>query len=80
MGSFDSQSPDTLDDEQIERLAAVVVEDFGLALGRIQFHEIVLMLFENIAGFELMTQHQQHAHVRSMWVAYRRLVAVTRSH
>jgi hypothetical protein len=80
MGSFDSHSPDTLDDEQIERLAVIVVEDFGLALGRIQFHEIVLMMFENIAGFELMTQQQQHSHVRSMWVAYRRLVAVTRSH
>ena len=79
MGSFDSNSPHSLDDEQIERLVAIVVDDFGPALGRIQFNEIVLMPFEDIAGFELMTQ-QQHAHVRSMWVAYRRLVALTRSH
>src|SRR5881628_2602250 len=54
MGSFDSQSPHALGDEQIERLAAIVVEDFGAALGRIQFHDIVLMMFEDIAGFEAM--------------------------
>jgi hypothetical protein len=60
MGSFDSKSPHALDDEQIERLAAIVVEDFGPNLHRTQFNDVILMLFEDIAGFELMTQHQQH--------------------
>ncbi len=53
MGSFDSRSAHSLDDEQIERLATIFFEDFGLAPGRIQFHDIVLMMFEDIAGFDL---------------------------
>jgi hypothetical protein len=80
MASSDTQSPHALSDEQIERLAAVVVDEFGPGLTRTQFNDVVLALFEDIAGLEVLTKHQQHAHLRSMWVTYRRLVASTRSH
>ena len=67
-------------DTQIERLAAIVVEDFGPDLSRTQFNDVVPMLFEGIAGFEHLTQQQQAFQLRATWVIYRKLVASANSH
>ncbi len=79
MGPFDIDSPHALDDEQIEWLAAILVEDYGPDLTRIRFNDVALLL-EDIAGCEVMTQQQANEHVRNAWIVYRRLVASTRSH
>jgi hypothetical protein len=80
MDSFDTQSLHALTDEQIERLAAVIVEDFGPDLSRTQFNDVALLLLEDIAGCEVMTQQQTDEHVRSAWITYRRLITSNRSH
>ena len=80
MDSFDTQSPHALTDEQIERLAAIVVEDLGPDMSRTQFDDVACLLLEDIAGCDVMTQQEQAEHVRNVWMVYRRLVRSNRSH
>jgi hypothetical protein len=56
-----TQSMHTLDDEQIGTLASVAMEDFGPGLTRTEFNDVMLWLFESIAGFEtlLWSKYQQ---------------------
>jgi hypothetical protein len=80
MDPTDNETLTALTDEQIEGLAAIVFEDFGPALPRVQFNDVVRLLFEDVAGFELMSQQTAADHLRSLWIVYRRLVASNRSH
>lgn len=68
MDSTDNDSLRALTDEQIERLAAIVVEDFGLGLSRPQFNGVVLLMFEDVAGFDVMPQREQASHLRALWI------------
>jgi len=36
--------------------------------------------FEDVAGFDAMTQQQADEHLRSLWITYRRLITSNRSH
>jgi hypothetical protein len=58
MEPTDSQTLTSLTDEQIERLAAVVLDEFGPSLSRRQFDDVALALFEDVPGSELMTANQ----------------------
>lgn len=68
MDSTNNDSLHALTDEQIERLAAIVVEDFGPDLSRTQFNDVVRLLFEDVAGFEVMPPSQAAEHVRNLWI------------
>jgi hypothetical protein len=80
MDSTDNETLTALDDEQIERLAAIVLEDFGPGLHRTGFDNVVLLMFEDVAGYDVMPQREQASHLRSLWVTYRRLVTSNRTH
>ena len=80
MDSTDNDSLRALTDEQIECLAAVVVEDFGPDLSRTQFNDVVLLLFEDVAGFEAVPQKRLAEHLRSLWIVYQRIGTLNRSH
>ena len=80
MDSTDNDSLHALTGEQIERLATILVEDFGPGLSRTQFDNVVLLMFEDVAGFEVMPPSQAAEHVRNLWITYRRLVRSNRSH
>jgi hypothetical protein len=76
----DNDSLHALTDEQVERLATIVLEDFGPRLYRTQCNDVVRALFEDVAGFEVMTRAQAAEHLRALWITYRRLVRSNRSH
>ena len=80
MDSTDNESLHGLTDEQIERLAGIVFEDFGPGLSRTQFDDVVLLMFEDVPGFDVMGREQQDAHLRALWITYRRLIRSNRSH
>ncbi|MEJ1966261.1 MAG: hypothetical protein WDO56_33805 [Gammaproteobacteria bacterium] len=77
---MDSTDTHNLTDDQIERLAAILVEDFGPGLHRTEFDNIVLLMFEDIAGLHVMPQQQVSECLRVLWITYRRLVTSNRSH
>jgi hypothetical protein len=49
MDSSNNQSPD---DDEMGRLVSIAAEEFGLGLTRNQFNEVMLALFEHIAGLK----------------------------
>lgn len=51
MDPTDTQSSHALTDDQIERLAVAVLNQFGSELSRIEFNQAVLMLLEDVAGW-----------------------------
>ena len=80
MDSFASASLHALTDEQIERLAAAVVDEFGPGLTRAQFDDVVLTLFENIAGFETISRERMARYLRTLWATYRPSNTSSRAH
>jgi len=70
MDSFDSQSHNALDDDEISRLVSFVVEEFGPALARSQFNDVTLALFEHIAGLETIPPTIARQYLNSLWSKY----------
>ena len=69
-----TQSPSPmhqLDDDQLATLISIVIEESGDKLTRRQFDDAVLMLFENIAGFESLPRRQADRYLKSLWTMYR---------
>jgi hypothetical protein len=74
MDSFDSQSLNALDDEEMSRLVSLVVEEFGPALARSQFNDVMLALFEHIAGLETIPATTARQYINCLWSMYQRTV------
>jgi hypothetical protein len=74
MDSFDSQSPHSLNDEQMAILVSVILEEFGGGLTRAQFDTAMLALFEHIAGFETLPPKRSERYLKILWSKYRQAI------
>lgn len=70
MDSSDTQSHHSLDDDEMSRLVSIVVEEFGPALARTQFNDVMLALFEHIAGLETIPPTIARQYVNTLWSMY----------
>jgi hypothetical protein len=48
-------------------LGAVALEDFGPGLTRTEFNDVILWLFESIAGFETLPSKLTQWYLRLLW-------------
>ena len=71
MDSSDTQSPHTLNDDEMGRLVSIALEEFGRGLTRIQFNEVMLALFEHIAGLETLSHKHRIQYLKILWSKYR---------
>ena len=71
MDSTDIRSLFGLTDDELDRLVEVIVEQCGSHLSRDQFSEAVLSLFEDVAGFEVITIKRANWYIAAMWRRYR---------
>lgn len=71
MDSTDENSIDMLADDELERLVEIIIEQRGRSLGRGCFTNEVMMLFEDIAGLELMTKKKAGQYAHAAWRRYR---------
>ena len=76
---MDSSDTQSLTDDDIGRLVSVVIEDFGPALTRRQFNDVMLGLFENIAGLETLTRKHQQRYLIILWFKYQQAVLAHQS-
>ncbi len=76
----DNQSPHALDDEQIGVLISLVMEDLGAGLTRTGFNDVMLWLFENIAGFETLPSKLTQWYLALLWSKYRQAIKVNPLH
>jgi hypothetical protein len=67
MDFSDTQSLHELDDEQISMLAVLVHGVYGPDLTRAQFNDVMLGLFEQIAGFEILPARVRQQHLTTLW-------------
>jgi hypothetical protein len=71
MDSTDHRSFAALNNDELDRLVEVVIEDFGSTLDRRQFTDVTLALFEDVAGFEVITTKKASRYVAALWRRYR---------
>ena len=71
MASFDTQSLHALDDEQLWMLAVLVHGAYGPDLTRTQFNDVMLGLFEQIAGLDNLPPTIRRLHLTTPWLRYR---------
>ena len=60
-----------LNRDQIDMLVRIVREDLGDSVARSQFNESMLLIFENIAGFEALPQRASRLLLDKLWQEYR---------
>jgi hypothetical protein len=67
MEFIDTQS---LSDDEMGRLVGIAMEEFGPALTRTQFNEVMLALFEHIAGLERLPRKRRQKYLTLLWLKY----------
>ena len=67
MDSSDTQSLHALDDEQLWMLAVLVHGVYGPDLTRTQCNDVMLDLFEQIAGLEILPARVRQRHLTTLW-------------
>jgi hypothetical protein len=70
MHSSDTRSLHALDDEQLWMLAVLVHGVYGADLTRTRFNEVMLGLFEQIAGLEIPSARVRQRHLTMLWHRY----------
>ena len=71
MDSTNERSFEVLADNELKRLVEIIIEQRGLSLGRGCFTNEVMMLFEDIAGLESMTEKKAGQYAHAAWRRYR---------
>jgi hypothetical protein len=59
-----------LTDDQINMLVQIVIDESGFRQPRSQFNNNMLMLFENIAGFETLSRKRSTHMLNTLWSKY----------
>lgn len=67
MDSIDNRSLDKLSDDEITRLVAIVIEEHGPDLTRIRFNDVMLGLFEHIAGLETISWSRASRYLKTLF-------------
>jgi hypothetical protein len=66
-----TSSTEQLTSEQLNMLVQIVIDESGYTLTRVEFNDTMLMLFENIAGFETLSTKQSTRFLNTLWSMYR---------
>ena len=59
-----------LTQDQIETLVQIVSQEMGITLSRPEFTEQMLLLFEDIAGFETLPAQLRRKYLKLLWLRY----------
>jgi len=57
---------------QLNEMVAIIIEDHGSMLRRLEFNDAMLMFFEDIAGLETLTNSQRNRLLKILWSRYQR--------
>ena len=75
---MDSSNNESLDDDEMGRLVSIAAEEFGLGLTRNQFNDVMLALFEHIAGLETIPTTKAHRYLGILWSMYQQAIQANR--
>ena len=74
MDSSDTQSRHRLNDDEMGRLVMIALDEFGAGLTRTQFNDVMLALFEHIAGLETLSHKRCVRYLKILWSKYRQAI------
>jgi hypothetical protein len=74
MESSDSQPLHRLNDDEMGRLVLIALDEFGTGLTRTRFNEVMLALFEHIAGLETLSRKRSVRYLKILWSKYRQAI------
>ena len=80
MAPFDIRSLQTLSDEQLDTLISIVLDEYGPTLARARFNDVILNLFEFIAGLDNLPQKRRQRYLALLWSKYRKAIRSTGVH
>lgn len=60
----------SLNDDEMRRLVAITLEEFGSDLNRTRFNEVMLALFDQIAGLETLSRKRSLQYLKLLWLKY----------
>jgi hypothetical protein len=64
----------SLSDDEMGRLVAIAVDEFGRRLDRTQFNEVMLALFDQIAGLENLSRQRSLQYLKLLWFKYQQAI------
>ena len=70
----------TLDDEQLDALVSIVLDEYGPTLARLRFNDVILSLFEFIAGLDNLPLKRRQRYLTLLWSKYRMAIRSTDMH
>ena len=59
-----------LENDQLNRLVEIIREQSGDTLSRADFNDTMLLLFENIPGFETLPRKLAQRYLKILWQSY----------
>ena len=59
-----------LENDQLNTLVEIIREQSGDTLCRADFNDTMLLLFENIAGFETLSRNLSQRYLKILWQSY----------
>jgi hypothetical protein len=59
-----------LENDQLNTLVEIIREQSGDTLSRADFNDTMLLLFENIAGFETLPRKLSQQYLKILWQSY----------
>ena len=71
---MDSTDNHSLSDDEMGRLVSIALEEFGQGLNRNQFNEVMLALFEHIAGLETLPRKRSQRYLQLLWLKYQQAI------
>jgi hypothetical protein len=74
MDYSDTQSLHRLNDDEMGRLVSMALDEVGAGLTRTQFNEVMLALFEHIAGLETLSHKRSVRYLKILWSKYRQAI------
>ena len=80
MPSLNFCSLQTLSDEQLDTLVSIVLDEYGPTLARVRFNDVILSLFELIAGLDNLPQRRRQRYLTILWSKYRKAIRSTGVH
>ena len=64
----------SLSDDEMVRLVVIALDEFGSGLNWTEFNEIMLALFDQIAGLENLSRQRSLSYLKLLWLKYQQAV------
>jgi hypothetical protein len=70
---------ESLSDDEMCCLVSITLEEFGSGLNRTRFNEVMLALFDQIAGLETLSRKRSLQYLKLLWLKYQQAVLYSQS-